>query len=139
MHVVEVGGELHGRAVARPRVGVDAAAHLRAVEREVDERFHTHGLGHVEVGVERDLAGFQMRARFRDVLGPQAQQEFAVARVGLVVLSPLRRHLEDDAVREPHVEIVAAVLEPAGDEVHGGRADEARHEARLRVVVELLR
>ena len=38
VHVVEIGGEPERPAVARAGVRVDAAAHLRAVEREVGER-----------------------------------------------------------------------------------------------------
>lgn len=57
MHIVEVHRQSKRAAVARAEIGADPAAHLHALQREIDQHFHSHRFG----DVERDDIFEQMR------------------------------------------------------------------------------
>ena len=81
MHVVEVGGQAQRRAIASAGVGIDASTHLGAAEREIDQRFHAHRLGDVEIGIKGHFARPEMRMGLGYVLRAQAEQQLPVLRV----------------------------------------------------------
>jgi len=52
MHIVEVHSQSERGAILRAGIGIDAAADLGALQREIDQRLHAHRFGDVEHGIE---------------------------------------------------------------------------------------
>src|SRR5437660_1669800 len=52
MHVIEARRELHAHALARAGIGIDAPAHLDAVDGEKDQGLHPQRLGHLDHGID---------------------------------------------------------------------------------------
>ena len=85
------------------------------------------------------MPGSAMRLGLGDVFGPQPQQQFVGPRDALIAGGARRRQREGDAVGQADVQLAGDVLQPAGDEIHRRRADEAGDESRRRLVIELVR
>src|ERR1041385_3097521 len=71
MHVVEVGNQRHRLAGLAGNRRIDPAAHLRALNEEIDHCFHAHGLDDIELRVERGPARRQITPLLDDVLGAE--------------------------------------------------------------------
>ena len=70
--------------------GIDAGADLNAIDDEIDERLHAHGLDYVDRDLELGMAGCAAGARLGDVLGAQAEKQLATG-VGPVARGAARR------------------------------------------------
>ncbi len=69
---------------------------------------------------------------------PQAKQQFLVPRDTVISRCALGRQRKGDAVRQPDVQLAGGILQPAGNEIHRGRADEACDKAGRRIVIEIV-
>src|SRR4051794_4816024 len=80
-----------------------------------------------------------MRLRLGDVLGPYPEQQFVRSRDALVPRGTRLRQREGNAIGNPDIQLAADILEPARNEIHRWRTDEARDEFRGRLVIEFVR
>src|ERR1041384_2445787 len=76
VHLVQVGDQRHHLAGFTSGGRIHTAAHLGAVDDEIDHRLHTHRLDHVQLHGEVGSARRQLTALLDDVLGTQSEDQF---------------------------------------------------------------
>ena len=139
VHVVEVRAEPHRSPSRAPASGLDPAADLGAAEREEHHRLHAHRLDHVEHGLEVAPRLVAVR-RLASVMCSGRSPKISVAcrHAACSARCASAGTGSASSSRQPHQQRAAALLQPAGHEVHRRRADEAGDEAGARRVVELV-
>ena len=121
-----------------PAVGLTLRAHVAPVDAEEHHRLHAHRLGDLEHGIDIARLPVAVGLAFGQVLRTQPEGETVAADVAAIASGARWRHRQHDVVAQAHAERFAGLLQPAGQQVHGGRADEAGNEAGRRSMVEIV-